>query len=233
VIRAILLDLDDTIMDHRSASDRAVVAWARSLGVDEDAALLAERWRAVSHHHYARFQRREVDAGEQQRARVREFLPHLDLRRDADAQVVVDAYVALYRAAWTPFPDAGPAVHRCRAAGLAVGVLTNGVHELQAAKLDRAGLTDAVDAFVASSTLPWSKPDPRAFHAACAALDIRPADTLMVGDSLLLDVHGARAAGLPAALLDRDGTSPDADLRGGVRIRSLEALASVAARPAG
>jgi putative hydrolase of the HAD superfamily len=225
VIRAVLLDLDDTLMDHQTAAGRAVVHWAESMGLRGDPDELAARWAVVSNRHYARYQRRELTAREQQRARARDFLPHLDLRADDEAQAAFDAYLALYRAAWTAFPDAAPALRQARGAGLRVGVLTNGEEAMQAAKLARGGLTGLVDELVASSTLPWSKPDPRSFLAACERLGSAPAETLMVGDSLPLDVHGARDAGLPAVLLDRYDAHPAADLRGGVRVRDLAGLA--------
>lgn len=225
VIHAVLFDLDDTLMDHQSAADRAVVHWAESMGVRADAADLVDRWTRVSNVHYARYQRRELRADEQQRARAREFLPHLDLRSDADAQAAFDAYLVLYRSAWTAFPDAVPALHRARAAGLRVGVLTNGEHEFQWSKALRGRLEGHIDVFTASSSLPWSKPDPRAFQAACDRLGSEPRSTLMVGDALVTDVHGARGAGLPAVLVDRVGRHGGAELQGGVRVRSLAELA--------
>lgn len=220
-----LFDLDDTLMDHQTAAARAVAVWAAEHGLHDDPRELAERWVAVSNRWYHRWQLREVTVGEQQQARVREFLPHLDLTDDDAAQGVFDAYGACYRAASIAFTDARPALERALAAGLAVGVLTNGDAAVQHAKLERGGLDDLVDAFVPSSDLPWSKPDPRAFRHACDLLGSEPASTLMVGDSLTNDVHGARSAGLPAVLLDRHGAAEDADLRGAVRVRSLDDLA--------
>lgn len=225
VIHAVLFDLDDTLMDHQSAADRAVLHWADSMGLHADPEELTGRWTQVSNRHYSRFQRRELSATEQQRARVREFLSHLDLRSDADAQAAFDTYVELYRAAWTTFPDAVPTLCRARAAGLRVGMLTNGEEAFQRAKMIRGRLESHIDVFIASSTLPWSKPDARAFQAACDQLGSEPASTLMVGDSLTNDVYGARSAGLPAVLVDRGARHAEADLRGAVRVLSLADLA--------
>lgn len=224
MISAVLFDLDDTLLDHQTAAGRAVAVWADEHGLHDDPQELASRWIAVTNRWYHRYQLRELTMAEQQRARAREFLPHLDLSADADAQAVFDGYVERYRAAWTPFPDARPTLERARRAGLPVGVLTNGEDAFQHAKLQAAGLVDVVDAFVPSSVLPWSKPDPRAFHAACGRLGSQPDTTLMVGDSLANDVHGARSAGLPAVLLDRYDAAAEADLHGGVRVRSLTDL---------
>lgn len=224
VISTVIFDLDDTLMDHQSAADRAVLHWAESMGMRGDPDELAGRWAQVSNRHYSRYQRRELSFTEQQQARVREFLPHLDLRSDADAQSAFDGYVELYRAAWTTFPDAVPTLRRARSAGLRVGVLTNGEEAQQRAKLIHGQLDPYVDVFIASSTIPWSKPDARAFHYACDQLAGEPGSTLMVGDSLAYDIHGARSAGLPAVLLDRWGQHSECDLRGGVRVDSLAAL---------
>jgi len=50
-------------------------------------------------------------------------------------------------------------------------------------------------------------------------LDVRPAEAAMVGDTVEDDVEGARAVGMQAVLLDRDGRHPEiedrlTDLRG-------------------
>lgn len=224
MISAVLLDLDDTLMDHQSAAARAVWHWAHELGLPGTPEELAQRWAMISNRHYAAYQRRELTVREQQQARVREFLPHLDLTGDTAAQAAFDAYAERYRAAWSSYPDARPVLERARAAGIRTGVLTNGEEPMQRAKLERGGLADLVDVFVASSTMPWSKPDPRAFHAACARLGSEPGRTLMVGDNLTVDVHGARAAGLPAVLVDRHGAHDQSPLHGAVRMTSLDGL---------
>jgi putative hydrolase of the HAD superfamily len=53
------------------------------------------------------------------------------------------------------------------------------------------------------------KPHRSIFEAALAALDADPADAAMVGDSYADDIAGARALGMRAILLDRDGLHGD------------------------
>jgi FMN phosphatase YigB (HAD superfamily) len=48
-----------------------------------------------------------------------------------------------------------------------------------------------------------AKPDPAIFQAACAALDVDPAEAVYVGDDPLLDVVGAQKAGLRAVWMNR------------------------------
>lgn len=225
-IRALLLDLDDTLVDHRGAAERGVRAWISGLGLAEtpaDLEGLVERWFALETRHYERAQRRELTYTEQRRVRIREFLPGWDLADDALADDVFAGFLGCYQAAWRAFDDAAAAIERARAAGLPVGILTNGEHAIQTEKLRRTGLLRRDVPVLASSALPAAKPDRRAYLAACDALGADPASTLMVGDSLRHDVVGAQDAGLQARLLDRFGRY-DAR-RAGVRVQAVRGLA--------
>ena len=62
-----------------------------------------------------------------------------------------------------------------------------------------------VDAVVISAELGVAKPDPAIFRAALDRLGARAADAMHVGDSVEDDVAGARAAGLEAVLVARNG----------------------------
>ena len=53
------------------------------------------------------------------------------------------------------------------------------------------------------------KPDPSIFEAALDLLGVAANEVAMVGDSPEDDVAGARALGMRALLLDRDGRYPD------------------------
>ena len=64
-----------------------------------------------------------------------------------------------------------------------------------------------VDAVVGSKAHGRVKPHASIFVAALRALDARPEETAMVGDSYEDDIEGARALGIRAILLDRDGCS--------------------------
>lgn len=62
-----------------------------------------------------------------------------------------------------------------------------------------------VAAIVDSGAIGVAKPDPGVFGPALEALGTEPGRTLHVGDSVHYDVHGARAAGMPAVHFDPRG----------------------------
>ncbi|TYL54825.1 HAD family hydrolase [Nocardioides sp. BGMRC 2183] len=220
-VEAVLFDLDDTLVDHRGAAERGLRAWLSGLGLADDPAGLeqhVDRWFALEARHYERSQRGEITHTEQRRVRIRAFLPGWDLADDTLADDTFAGFLDYYRSAWRAFADAAEAIRAARAAGLAVGILTNGEQGIQESKLRRTGLAELGVPVFASSELPASKPDRRSYHAACASLGVEPSRCAMVGDSLTNDVYGAERAGLHAVWLDRHGWH-DPARHGNVRTR--------------
>ena len=68
-----------------------------------------------------------------------------------------------------------------------------------------------MDAWISSGVHGKVKPSPSIFLAVLELLDVEPAAAVMVGDSLLDDVEGARALGIRAFLIDREGRFPERD----------------------
>jgi putative hydrolase of the HAD superfamily len=216
----ILFDLDDTLVDHRGAVRDALARWATGWGVTDSPVVFEERWQELETTYYRRYQAGELSRWEQRRARIRAFLPRVVLD-DGAAEAAFMDYWSAYEECWRAFDDARETLEWARAAGFAIGILTNGWLPDQRRKLERTGLLELGIPLIASSELAAAKPDPRAFNAACDLLGVDPGRCLMVGDSMENDVLGGRAAGLTAILLDRH----DVHRRTTVpRIRSLRAL---------
>jgi putative hydrolase of the HAD superfamily len=92
------------------------------------------------------------------------------------------------------------------------------------------GLRHHFEVLLCSDRLGCQKPDPSAFLAACAALDLPPAEVAYVGDRLDVDAVGARDAGLRGIWIDRadPAANPAAGIPSGIdRISTLEELAAV------
>jgi putative hydrolase of the HAD superfamily len=217
VLKVVLFDLDDTLVDQEGASRAALLDWLPELGLGlDDADELVTAWTAIAEEAYGRYQRREITFAEQRRVRVREFLG-ADAT-DEEADEIFSGYLTRYERAWAAFDDAVPALRRVHDAGLVAAVLTNGDAAHQALKLERVGLAEHLDVVVASDDLPAGKPDPRAYTAACEILGVAPGDVLMVGNDVEKDYQGPLDAGLGAVLLDRHDRHPEVP----ARIRTLD-----------
>jgi putative hydrolase of the HAD superfamily len=122
---------------------------------------------------------------------------------DEELDEMFAGFLECYQQSWEAFPDARTALEVAQSNGWRIGVLTNGSTLQQNAKLTAIGLAELVDVVSTSEALGFSKPAREAYQLTCEALGTDPAETLMIGDNLDLDVLGARAAGLSAEHLDR------------------------------
>jgi putative hydrolase of the HAD superfamily len=108
---------------------------------------------------------------------------------------------------WAVYPDAPPTLRALRARGLPLAVVSNWDSSLPDL-LSAHGLTEMFAALFVSAREGTGKPAPEIFARACRRLSVSPAEALHVGDSPEEDFHAARAAGLTAVLLDREGRHP-------------------------
>lgn len=87
-----------------------------------------------------------------------------------------------------------------------VCVATNGPQKQQLSRMERAGLLEYVHHLCTSEAMGAEKPD-SAFFAACFALmpGASPETSVMIGDSLTADIHGAQALGIGTIWFDPEG----------------------------
>ena len=111
---------------------------------------------------------------------------------------------------FTLYEDALPAIEELRRHDLRIGLVTNGQRDLEEF-VSHHGLE--VDAAVGSRAHGRTKPHPSIFAAALQELGAAPEEAAMVGDSYEDDIEGARALGMRAILLDRDGRFPEVEDR--------------------
>ena len=189
MIKAILFDLDETLLD-RSAS--------------------VELFLQDQYHRY----RLLPLAFEKYRARFME----LDERGYADKQTVFQTLVADFglptsaeeltadfrQNAWKhcrTFSDTRDVLEKLRSRGYRLGIITNGSVEMQRAKLIESGLSSLVDVALISEQEKVKKPDPVIFARAAERLGVQAAECVFVGDNPTADVAGAHHAGMKAVWL--------------------------------
>ncbi|WP_327092807.1 HAD family hydrolase [Nonomuraea sp. NBC_01738] len=221
MIRAILFDLDGTLMDHRAAADAAITAWVagRSPGHPR----LAEApalWLELEERHLASWHRGEASWQEQRRRRIRALCDDLDLDVPGDLDAAFASYGERYREGWVPYPDA-PAITEL-AGDYRLGVLTNGGNDFQRAKMRAIGLAGLGPVLSGDVLGGQFKPAPGCYLNAAAELGLEPGEILLVGDDLTNDVTAPAATGMRSIWLDRLGAEPVPE--GFPRITTLTAL---------
>ena len=219
-IRALLLDVDDTIVDTRAAMVAA--------GIDAAAALWPERpadHRAMAQRYYddperwfPRFAAGEVDFDTMRAGRLGEVARAFGVPLPTGAHSSFeDAYAPAFRSSQRLFPDVSALLEAAERLDLDVALLTNSADAPTRIKLDALGLVERFEVVVTTDTLGFGKPDRRVYLEACRLLGHAPSSVVCIGDSLEWDVLGAEAAGLRGVWLDRGGfgtSEPVASVRG-------------------
>ena len=119
----------------------------------------------------------------------------IDARWREHALALVDELVE-------PLPGARELIATLRERDIAVAVLTNGWSPLQERKLAKIGY---VGALLVSGALGVAKPQRLAFDRLAQTLDVALQDCWYVGDTPLVDVVGARLAGMHGVWFDWEG----------------------------
>jgi putative hydrolase of the HAD superfamily len=228
-VRAVLLDALGTLLELEPPGPRlrAQLA-ARGVEVTEAEAAAALRAEIA---YYRRHHDEAVDAAalHDLRDRCTEVLRAALPGPARDTPDLRGALLAALR--FRAYPEVPGVLAALRAQGLALVVVSNWDVSLHGVLAD-TGLAEAVDAALTSAEVGAAKPDPAIFARALeAAGGVAAADAVHVGDSLEADVAGARAAGLDAVLVARDGARATRGVRAIGDLAALPGL--LASYPAG
>lgn len=213
-VHFVYFDLDDTLLDHHHAEQRALEA----LHADPDRPFGAHDFQAV-HSAYRDINPviwKEYAAGDLTKngAKVGRFsrlLNRLELDPSPDS-VLADRYLDHYSRFWKPLPGALEAFRHI-SEHLPVGILTNGFVEIQQAKLGQyPDLAERSHSVVISEEVGVLKPHPALFAEASRRAATPAEQILYVGDSLSSDVEGGLGAGWQVAWFSEQ-THDHADVR--------------------
>ena len=188
-IQAVFFDLDGTLLDRRQSFELFIQdQWARFSG----------RLGGLRREQYVETLIRRDQNGYAPRAQLfTGMAAQFDLSPDL-ADTLLSDYRDGFPRACVLFPDALETLAGLRAAGLKLGLITNGSLRMQSRKIECLALAAQFDSILISAAEGVSKPDPEIFHRALERLNVQPSRAVFVGDHPEVDVAGARAAGLYA-----------------------------------
>ncbi|GGS52165.1 hydrolase [Planobispora rosea] len=190
-VRAVLLDMDGTLVDSDAAVERSWRTWAVRYGLSEDAVVAAVH-------------------GYPAPASIRRLLPRLSGEElEEAAQVLLDLECADLDGV-VAARGAGELLAVLAERAIPWAVVTGSGAGLAKARLAAAGITPPL--LVSLDEVAVGKPDPEGYLMAAAELGVAPAACLAVEDSDP-GIAAGRAAGMPvAALRGLSGDLPIAHL---------------------
>lgn len=230
-ITAVLIDLDDTLFDHRASARRAlesVAACDAALGrVAFDA--LEARHRVILEDLHRRVLDGRMTVDEARSLRFRMLVEEQgEACDDARLDRLTTAYRAAYQTGWTCLAGAPELLAEIKRRGARIAIVTNNIVTEQVAKVKRLGLEPYVDALVVSEAVGISKPALGIFTHALREVNAGAESAVMLGDSWSADIEGAVGAGMRAVWFNpRRMARPDAHPHV-AEIHSLEPAGAVA-----
>jgi YjjG family noncanonical pyrimidine nucleotidase len=200
----LLLDLDHTLFDS-DASEAQAFAYALAAGGVDAPDRYFPTYDQINRGLWAAVERGELPTAAIKLVRWERLVAATDLA--ADPRRLAEAFLDGMGRFGELYPDARAVLAALAARDdLALALVTNGLAEVQRARIARLGLDEYFDAIVVSSEVGAAKPAPAIFDVAFAQLDDPPrASAVMVGDSLTSDLRGGRGYGIATCWYNPQG----------------------------
>ena len=203
LIRAISLDLDDTLWPIGPIMAHAEQALKQWLGANAPGALALYDQAEWVQQARRRAQAALADKPHDFSAMRRDMIGQALAQAGEQTDLATPAFEVFYAARQqvTLFDDALETLDFL-AQRFPLAALTNGNADVQ-----RVGLGAFFQCAVSAHEHGIAKPDPRIFWHTAERLNLAPESVLHVGDDAALDILGARAAGMPCVWLNRQGAA--------------------------
>ena len=215
--KVLLVDLDDTILDSDSNADEVWLEVCREFAGRLDGVTAIELHAAVMGSRdwlwgdLERARRGRLDLWQARRDILRRALARFQISNPPIVEGMADRYATKRDKKLEPFPGAIDTLRRLKAAGVRMGLLTNGSSESQRGKIEKHGLAEFFDHIQIEGEFGIGKPHERAFRNALDVLGAAPNEAWMIGDNLDFDIHAAQQLGIYAVWVDTPGNGLPAE----------------------
>jgi len=187
MVRAVLFDLDDTLLDRDASLLRFIhdqVDRLPSLLGPISRADFVKRFVELDAHGYV-----WKDVVYQQL--IKEFGI-----RGASAEELLDDYITRFHFQCVPFPHLMETLEYLQQRQFKLGIITNGFTRFQMSNIRALGIEPYFSTILVSEQAGRKKPDPGIFLHALELLGVSPQESMYVGDHPINDVHASKQVGM-------------------------------------
>lgn len=107
------------------------------------------------------------------------------------------------------YPDALPTLIDLTARKIPIGLVTNALRNDYEQILHRLKIEPYFDVIVGTDDCRAAKPDPRIFRFVLEKLNLKPSETIFIGDDVRRDYEGSKRAGMKPLLINRYRNRPE------------------------
>lgn len=220
----LLFDADNTLWDFSAAEASALERTLIKRDIEWSAEVLAE-YKIINHRAWS-----DYEAGTLPKSQLRtiRFQRLLDLYRlDHPAEALSFDY-RTYLAESTHMMDGARGLLQTLCPHYRMGLVTNGLKEVQRPRLANTGIGEFFDFIVISDEIGAAKPHAAFFDHAYERMEaVDKTGVLMIGDNPNADIGGALAYGFDACWLRNPGVADRKPFGETYRIRDIKELASI------
>lgn len=221
MIKHVLLDIDDTILDFKKAEAIAIRKTFQHIGIPVDDALI-KRYSEINQLQWERLERGELT---REQVLVERFdILFEELGVNAPSEMAQATYEYLLGIGHY-FIDGAEEMLKSLYGKYELYVVSNGTANVQDRRMKSADIVKYFKGIFISERVGFNKPSKEFFDAAFAEMDgFDPTCAILVGDSLTSDILGGKNAGIKTCWYNPKGKPPRADIVPDYEIKNLSEL---------
>lgn len=223
MIKAILWDVDGTILNFHAAEREAIRACFDTFALGPCTDEMLARYSALNDSYWKKLERGEITKAELLVRRFEDFFQNEGVicgdvvGFNADYQVRLGDTIC--------FNDESFELLKSLQGRVRQYAVTNGTKVAQDRKLTRSGLDQIFDGIFISDVVGYEKPGREFFDHVFAHIEpCEPGEMLIVGDSLTSDIKGGNNAGIPTCWYNPAGLPNDKGVTVDYEIRDLREI---------
>jgi len=224
MIKAVFFDFYNTLATHHPCREEFYVNTCRELGITVKARALFTSLAAADIFYRNENSRSPIDKRTPEEKinfyveYVTRILGGAGVEIGSETALQILAKLREQKWEFKTYDDTLPTLKGLDERNLTLGLISNVAQDMEATYTE-LGLQPYLDFKVTSAEVGCDKPNPEIFQAALEKAQVKPEESIYIGDQYDLDIVGARGVGMKALLIDRNDYFPD--ITNCPRIRSL------------
>lgn len=219
-IKTIFFDIDNTLLDHKGAEQKALFKIREKYFPDVSENEFETVWITETKKNWKLFEEKKLTFEKQRTQRITDVWIKFGKKiTKKGVQKIFSEYLKFYEDSWKSFPKVIETLSSILNSGLKIGIISNGDRNQQMKKLQQINVYSLIqkDLLITSGDLKVSKPNTEIFIFAQKISKNKPEEIMMVGDTLEQDIEPATKLGWKTFHIDHSGNGNGA-------IKNLEGL---------
>jgi len=227
--RHLFFDLDHTLWDFESNAKATLSELYQSLQLEKKGVTnfgqFYKNYLAHNEKLWERYRNGFLKQEDLRIKRMRHSLLDFKIADEELAQAMSVKFLELLPTRTILFPFTKEMLQYLTDKGYAIHLITNGFEEVQYKKLKFSGIDVYFKEVITSESSGWLKPNKDIFEYAFHKANALPAESIMIGDTLDVDIRGAMNAGIDQVFVNHHGITTE--MQPTYTINSLKELKSI------